>query len=260
LLVIGAFAATAAVAVAQNPSSPKAATIVTSSIAFPDRDTAVVKLVASPLAAVSSAEFTDSRLTVGDVKVPVRGAVVVKGGTGEITVTIPVKLADVPEGVLDLPIDAVTVRWFGLERGVPALVVSGILDIRDRALVSVREEDLRTHFASLGPVSITPGLSEVGVRLFLEVYNPFKFDLVATGLEYRLTVGERLLVDTRRAGFRLRAGQRSDVLLEETMALTDAVGGAAGLLGSQPASLAGTLVLRTPKGERRFPIYLASGQ
>jgi hypothetical protein len=255
---MSAFAALAAVAVAQNASSPKAATIGRASIAFPDRDTAVVTLVAAPLAAISSADFSDSRLTVGNLKVPVRGKVAVKGGAKEITVTIPVKLADVPEGVLDLPIDAVTVRWFGLEKGIPEVVVSGILDIRDRAMVSVREDDLRTYFARLGPVGITPGLSAVGVRVLLDVYNPFRFDLIATGLEYKLVVGERQLVDSKRAGFRLRAGQRSDILLEETIALTDAVGGAAGLLGQQPASLAGTLVLRTPKGERRFPMYLAS--
>lgn len=259
LLALGALAALAVGAVAQTASNPKAATISRTEVAFPDRDSAVVTLVAAPLAAVSSAQFSDSRLTVGNLKVPVRGKAVVKGGTKEITVTIPVKLADLPEGVLDLPIDAVTVRWFGLENGVPAVVVSGIVDVRDRALVRVREEDLRAHFARLGPLSITPGLSAVEVRLMLDVYNPFKFDLVATGLEYRLTVGERLLVDTRRAGFRLRAGQRSDILLEETLALGDAVGGAAGLLTQQPASLAGTLILRTPGGERRFPIFLASG-
>lgn len=259
LVVAAALATLATAAVAENADIPLAATVARAAIAFPDRDTAVVTLVATPLAAVSSATFADSRLTVGNLKVPVRGRTVVKGGAKEITVTVPVKLADVPEGVLDLPIDAVTLRWFGLEKGAPALVVSGILDIRDRAMVAVNEEQLRTHFARLGPVTLTPGLSAVDVRVLLDVYNPFGFDLVATGLEYRLLVGERLLVDTKRAGFRLRGGQRSDILLEETMALGDAVGGAAGLLSQQAASLAGTLVLRTPKGERRFPMYIASG-
>lgn len=255
----GALALIAGAAFAQSPSGPQAATVARASLAFPDRDTAVVTLVATPLAAVSSGSFADSRLTVGSLKVPVRGPAVVKGGAKEVTVTVPVKLADVPEGVLDLPIDAVTVRWFGLEKGVPALVVSGILDVRDRAQIAVKEEQLRAHFARLGPVALTPGLSAIDLRVLLDVYNPFSFELVATGLEYRLLVGDRQLVDTRRAGFRLRAGQRSDVMLEETVALSDAVGGAAGLLGQQPASLSGTLVLRTPKGERRFPMYLASG-
>jgi Late embryogenesis abundant protein len=240
---------------------PNAASLNAIQLEFPDRGTAHVTLIATPSLPLPSSEFAEHRLILGDTAVPLRSPATLTGGNIQARVSFDVKLADVPQQVLDLPFEQVSVRWFGLDRsGAATVVVAGIMDARDRSMVSVKDDDLRRNFAHLGPVDLSPSLTSLGVRMLLSVYNPFRFDLVATKLSYRLTVGDQPLLDSEHAGFKLRAGQSSDVLLEETVALSSAVTAAAGLMQQAPVALAGTLTLRTPQGERAFPVFLSSAR
>lgn len=254
-----ALLAIALAAAAHAAGPPRAASLNTVKLAFPDRDTALVTLIATPSVPLPTSEFAEHRLTIGSIAIPLRSPATLDGGNIQARISFAVKLADVPEAVLDLPFEQVPVRWFGLDRtGAATVVVAGIMDVRDRSMVEVKDDDLRRNFGRLGPVDVNPSLGALGVRVLLSVFNPFRFDLVATKLTYKLTVGGQPLLDGTHAGVRLRAGQNSDVMLEESVTLTDAASAAAGLMRQAAVELAGTLTLRTPEGEREFPIFLSA--
>jgi hypothetical protein len=244
-----------ATGVAAVGPAPKRLPLVQVWLDFTGRDAVRVTLRAAP--EVTAAKIVDQRLTVGDVAVHVPGSPLLDARDGESFVTLTLPLRGVPASVLDLPLQAVPVRWFGLDRqGRALVVVSGTIDPLDRTQLVLHDEQIRRYFATLGPVSVTPGLDRVGLRCLLSVYNPFGFDLVVTGMNYRLAVGERELLEERHPGFRLRAGQSSDVLIEESVPTGDAILAGVSLLRNRPVGLAGSLTLRTPQGEREFPLFI----
>lgn len=253
-MMISLVAAAAAVAAATQ-SSPERLPLVQVRLDFPGRDAARVTLRAAP--EIAPEGVVGQRLVLGDVAIHVSGAPLVAPGDGETLVTFTLPLKNVPEAALDLPLEAVPVCWYGLDRqGRPLVVVSGTIDPLDRTQLVLHEEEIRRHFATLGPVAVTPGLDRVGIRCLIRVYNPFGFDLVITGMSYRLSVGGRELLAGRHPAFRLRAGQSSDVLVEESAPLGDAISAGLSLLRNRPVEMGGTLTLRTPRGERDFPLFL----
>jgi hypothetical protein len=219
-------------------------------VALPDADTARVTLMAAGNVSVAGA--VGQRLRLGaDVAVPLAGAPQTAGDARSTRVTFEVRLHDVPETVLDLDPGAVPIRWDALGRdGRPVLTVAGALDAGDRSRLALPGEAVADAYARLADVKLTPGMDSFGVRALVSLYNPFAFDLVLTRLEYRLAVGDKTLLAGQRPGMRLRAGQRSDVLLEQELALADVAAGVSAFLAGSPAQLDGAAVVRTPRGER----------
>jgi hypothetical protein len=197
------------------------------------------------------------RLRLGDAVVPLATPVDVTVGEGETRVDFDVRLREVPDSVLGLDPNRVPVLWEGLDAAAaPVVVVSGTVDFGDPGEVELPLAALYRVYARLSDLSITPSLSAVSVRALISIYNPFGFDVVATGLQYRLTVGNQSVLAGKQPGFRLRAGRRSDVLVEQDVPLADAMGGAAEFVHGAPAQLEGTLTIRTPTGERIVPLLL----
>jgi hypothetical protein len=228
-------------------------------VEIPDRDVLRVTLHAAPGPAMHSG-LTGQKLRLGDVPVPLRTPVDVTIGHSETRVDFEVKLRAVPEGVLALDPNRMPVLWEGLdEGGTPVLAVGGTVDLGDPGEVELPLAGLYRAYAHLSDLSLTPSLAALSVHVLLSLYNPFGFDVVATGIDYRLAVGGQTVLAGKRPGFRLRGGQRSDVLIEQDLSLSDAVGGAAAFARGAPAQLQGTLTIRTLHGERPIPLLLRAG-
>jgi hypothetical protein len=228
-------------------------------IEIPDRDVLRVTLHAAPAPPLHSG-VSGQTLRLGGVSVPLATPVDVTVGHGETRVDFGVKLRAVPEAVLALDPNRMPVLWEGVdERGLAVLTVGGTVDLGDPGEVELPLAGLYRAYAHLSDLSLTPSLSALSVHALLSLYNPFGFDVVATGIDYRLAVGSQTVLAGRQPGFRLRGGQRSDVLIEQDLALSDAVGGAAAFARGAPAQLQGTLTIRTPQGERPIPLLLRAG-
>jgi hypothetical protein len=228
-------------------------------VEVPDRDLVRVTLHGATGPAMEMG-LVGQRLRLGDVTVPLATPVDVTVGDGETRVDFDVRLREVPEAVLALDPNRMPVLWDGLDAaGAPALAVVGTMDLGDPGEVELPLAALYRTYARLTDLRITPSLTVVTVHALISLYNPFGFDVVATGLEYRLTVGSESVLAGRQPGFRLRAGQRSDVLLDQDVPLADVVGGAAAFVRGAPAQLEGTLTIRTPSGDRPIPLLLRAG-
>ena len=219
-----------------------------------------VLVLEGPVAPVAGAGgISGQRLTAGDVEIPVRGDVALVPGD-PLRVTCEVPLAGVPEAILSLDPNRVPLRWEGLDRnGRAVLALAGTVDFGDPGEVALPVRTIYRDYARLGDVSLVPHGATLQVRALLGLVNPFSFDIVATGLDYRITVGSQDVAEAHRPGFRLRAGQRSDVLLEQEVSVIDAASAMAAFLQRQPAVLEGKLVLRTPRGEHAIPLLLRAG-
>ena len=229
------------------------------SVAVPDPDLLRVTLHAAPSPGVQSG-LAGQRLRLGEAPVPLESAVDVTVGGGETRIDFEVKLRTVPEAVLGLDPNRMPVLWEGLSAGgAPVLAAGGTIDLGDPGEVELPLAGLYRAYARLSDVKLTPSLAAVSVHALLSLYNPFGFDVVATGLEYRLVVGSQTVLSATRPGFRLRAGQRSDVLIEQDVPFGDVAGGAAAFMRGEPAVLEGTLTVRTPQGERAIPLHLSAG-
>ena len=112
---------------------------------------------------------------------------------------------------------------------------------------------------TLADFTVVPGLAAVTVRGLLGLYNPFAFEVAATRIELTVTAGAYTVLAMQRPGFRLRPGQRSDLLLDQDVPLADAAGGMAAVMKGEPAMLRGELTLRTPQGDRVIPLQLRAG-
>ena len=228
-------------------------------VAFPTPDEAVVTLHGDGRE-LAVPELGSQRLKLGDVDVPLPAAPDVKVTPGGSSATFKVVLKTVPEGVLALDPYATRVRWEALgAKGKPVLAVRGTVNMADKNQVELPTDDLTSHYARLDDYTATPSGLTVGVRLLLSLYNPFAFEVVATGLEYRLEVGGNEVIAAQRPGFRLRPEQRSDVLVEQDVPLADLASSLASLLARKPATFSGVLKLQTPKGERHIPAVLHAG-
>lgn len=228
---------------------------------LPTRDQAVVVLHGEGRGGVRAPVLKSQRLRVGELTIPVSSppdATVAASGS---RVSATVALRQVGEGIRDIDPSAVLVRWEGLDgKGRVVLSLAGVIDLADRAQAELPAEKLREHYARLADYSVVPTGLLVHVRVLLGVYNPFAFEVVATGLDYRLEIGAVPVMDSHRGGFRLRAAQRTDVLVEQTLPLLDLASGVTAFLAGRPATFTGVLGLRTPKGERGIPILLQSGR
>jgi hypothetical protein len=231
-------------------------------VALPNPDTARVTLVAQAASGLPSAGVVGQRLSLGaGVAIPLATSAQLTGDARTACVTFEVRLRDAPEAVLELDPAAVRVRWEALGAdGRPLFAVAGILDAADRSRLVVAGEAVGDAYARLEDVKLTPGIGSLGVRALASLYNPFAFDLVIVRLEYHLAVGSQTLLAGKRPGVRLRAGQRSDVLLEQEVTLADVAGGVSAFLGGSPAQLDGAVVVRTPHGERTVPLHARSSR
>lgn len=228
-------------------------------VEVPNRDLLRVTLHAAASQGLRSG-LSGQRLRLGEASVPLATPADVTVGSGETRIDFDVKLNSVPEAVLGLDPNRMPVLWEGLDAGnAPVLSARGTIDLGDPGEVELPLAGLYRAYARLSDLKVTPSLSAVSVHALLSLYNPFGFDVVAVGLEYRLTVGSQTVLSARRPGFRLRAGQRSDVLIEQDVPFGDAAGGAAAFLRGEPAMLEGTLTVRTPQGERPIPLQMRAG-
>ncbi len=230
------------------------------SVALPSREVLRVTLAAPAPPAKPSAGMSAQRLTLGEVRIPLATPVDVTVAGGETRADFDVRLADVPEGVLGFDPNRVPLLWEGLDdAGAPLLAIGATVDLGDPGEVQLPVADVYHTYATLTDFTVTPGLSAVNVHGLLGLFNPFSFDVVATRIELTVKVGTQTVLATTRPGFRLRAGQRSDVLVDQDVPLADAAGGVGAFLRGEPAVLEGTLVLRTPQGERAVPLHMRAG-
>lgn len=224
-------------------------------VALPSRSLVHVTLHGAPLAGKLTAGLTSQWLALGAAQVPLPTPVDVTVDPGETRAEFDLRLRDVPEAVLAEDPNRMPVLWEGLESsGAVGLAIAGTVDLGDRGDVEVPLADLYRAYATMSDFTVTPGLSAVTVHGLLGLFNPFGFDVVVTGLELHVKVGTQAIMDAKRPGFRLRAGQSSDVLIEQDVALADVAGGMTALLRGEPPVLDGVLVLRTPKGDRPIPL------
>jgi hypothetical protein len=228
-------------------------------VALPGPDEAVITLHAQGREGEPRA-ISRQGLRLGDVKVSLPTAPEVQVTPGGSMVTFHVLLRTLPEDVLALDPYAIPVRWEGQDaKGKPVVVLTGSLNLADRGQVELPMEDLTRHYARLADYSATPNGLNVAVRALLNLYNPFGFEVVATGLKFRLEVGGQEVLASQRPGFRLRATQHSDVLVEQDVPLAQLASSLAAFMAHKPATLNGVLGIRTPKGEREIPILLQAG-
>ncbi len=243
-------------AAAADPTSLRVQRI---TVAVPDPDLVRVTLHAPPSPGVRS-DLAGQRLRLGEAPVPIASPVDVTVGGGETRIDFDVSLRAVPETVLGLDPNRMRVLWEGLGAGgAPVLAVGGTVDLGDPGETELPLAGLYRAYARLSDLKLTPSLGALSVHALLSLYNPFGFDVVATGFEFRLTVGSQTMLSGKRPGFRLRAGRRSDVLIEQDVPLGDVAGGAAAFLRGEAAQLDGTLTVRTSQGERSIPLQLRAG-
>jgi hypothetical protein len=253
-------------AAAAAATAPSAASPVTPlrlqrvAVAIPNRDVVKVTLHVAAAPGPVRAGLAGQRLTLGPAPVPLTEPADVTLVGGETRVDFDVNLRMVPEAVLALDPHRMPVLWEGLDaRGTPVLAVAGTIDLGDPGEVELPVTKVYDAYAHVSDFRVAPSLSTVGVHALLSLYNPLGFDVVATGLEYRLAVGTQQVLAAKRPGFKLRAGQRSDVLIEQDVPLGDVAGGVAAFLRGEAAQLEGMLVIRTPDGERAIPLHLSAG-
>ncbi|HPS79058.1 MAG TPA: LEA type 2 family protein [Thermoanaerobaculaceae bacterium] len=246
---------------ASNQISPVPLRLRQVEVDLPTPDQAVLVLEGEGCEPTRIPALKQQRLRIGDVTVPVSSGIdarVVSSGS-RVSVTIP--LGGVGDGILSIDPYAVPVRWEGFDlKGRPALALAGAVNLADRAQVSLPIEKLYRGFARLVDYSVSPAGTRVEVKALVSLYNPFAFEVVVTGMEYRLAVGGEPVIASRRAGLRLRAGRHSDVLVEETVPLVDLAGGLTAFLAHKPATFTGVIGIRTPRGDRRIPLLLQAGR
>ena len=199
-------------------------------------------------------------LTLGeDVAVPLEAAADLAADGATARAAFDLKLRDVPERVLTLDPGRLRVRWEGLDaKGAALVALEGTIDLGDPGDTTLPLRKLYDTYARVDDLTVTPGLTAVSVHGLLSLYDPFGFDIAVTRLEYAIKVGKQTVLASQHTGFRLRAGQRGDVLIEEQVALADAAGAVASVLRGEPAVLDGTLVIRTASGDREIPLHLGA--
>ena len=201
--------------------------------------------------------ITTQRLTVGEASIPLADAADVTVGGGETRVDFDVRLTVVPEGVLAVDPNRAPVRWEGIGAGgAVVLAIGGTLDLGDPGEVEVPTRDLYHAYVTLTDFTVNPGLAAVNVHGLLGLYNPFAFEVTATKIELKVTAGEATVLTMERPGFRLRARQRSDVLIDQDVPFAEAAAGMAAFLKGEPATARGALTLRTLQGDRIIPLQL----
>ena len=223
-----------------------------------NRERLKVTLHAAPLPDVQLSPIVGQRLLLAQVPIPLSNLAQPSRTASDTVVTFEVNLREVPEAVLGVPTELVPIRWEGRDaRGDVVLNVMGEIDPNDGGRLMLPVDKLMDNYARLVDASVVPSLAEVAFRGLVSLYNPFNFDVVATRLSYRITVGGESVMAGTRPGFRLRAATASDVLIEQSAPLADVAAGVLGaVVGQQPVRLDGAVVIRGPQGDRAIPLRL----
>ena len=259
-LVPGSVFAQPGKAAAVQPAAVRALALQRALVEVPAARRLKVALFATPSTGGASRAFSRSRLLIAGQDIPLASPGVTTDQPGNTVVHLEIDLTALPESVLTLPAGPLTVRWEGVTDGGRTVVtVAGTMDPTDRSQLTVPQDDLYALYARLESPSVTPVGSTLAFRGLANILNPFSFDVVVKGLEYRVVVGGAEVMAAQRPGFRLRAGQRSDVLLEAEVPLASAAMAAAGLLRGAAVEVVGQLRLATPDGERLVPIVVRGG-
>ncbi|MGD1147068.1 MAG: hypothetical protein ABR961_03845 [Thermoanaerobaculaceae bacterium] len=227
-------------------------------VAVRTRDLLHVTLHAPESPGAPASGMSAQRLTLGAARIPLAEAVDVTFGGGETRTDFDVRLAEVTADVLAVDPNRAPVLWEGVGAGgAVVLAMGGTLDFGDPGEVEVSLKDLYRAYVTLTDFTVMPGLAAVTVRGLLGLYNPFGFEVAATKIELKVTAGATTVLTVQRPGFRLRAQQQSDVLLDQDVPLADAAEGVAAFMKGEPAMLQGALVLRTPQGDRVIPLHMS---
>ncbi len=245
-------------AVAAPPANaPAALRLERVNVAVRTRDLLRVTLHAPARKAPLSSGMASQRLTLGAARVPLADAVDVTLDGGETRAEFDVRLADVPEAVMAIDPNRAPVLWEGVTSGGSVvLAIAGTVDLGDPGEVEVPVRDVYREYVTLTDFAVDPGLAAVSVRGLLGLYNPFAFEVAASRIELKVMAGESTVLAIERPGFRLRARQRSDVLIDQDVPFADAAAGVAAYLKGEPATVRGALTLRTPQGDRVIPLQL----
>jgi hypothetical protein len=239
---------------ALSPAVPMQAT----TIENPTADLARVTVIARSAKTAPTAA-TRQRLVLGDVEIPLAAAPRLTCDAMLCKTVFDLELARVPEGILALEPSALPLRWEALGAdGRPVIAIADTVNLWDRDKVSVSIDRLNQLYSEVTDLALAPRGLSIDARLLIRLYNPFSFDIVATGISYKLTIGGNVVLESRRAGFRLRSRQRSDVRLDEEVGLGQAAAGLAAFLRSDPAVLDGFIVIRTPKGDKSLPLHIVT--
>lgn len=249
---------------AQAPTGPPVAVRALSLqrilVQVPEARRLKVALFATPLSQGTSRAFTRARLLLAGQDIPLATPGVATDQPGNTLIHFEVDLGAVPESVLTLPAENLTVRWEGVTDGGRTVVtVAGTIDPADRSQLTLNQDDLHTLYARLDSPSVAPSGVMLTFRGLANILNPFSFEVVVKGLDYRVVVGGSEVMAAQRPGFRLRPGQRSDVLLEAEAPLASVALAAAAVLRGASVEVLGQLRLATPDGDRLLPIVLRSG-
>ncbi len=245
---------------ATQPAAVRALSLQRVLVQVPEARRLKVTLFATPLSQGTSRAFTRARLLLAGQDIPLATAGVATDQPGNTLIHFEVDLGAVPESALTLPAENLTVRWEGVSDGGRTVVtVAGTIDPGDRSQLILNQDDLHTLYARLDSPSVTPSGLMLTFRGLANILNPFSFDVVVKGLDYRVLVGGEEVMAAQRPGFRLRAGQRSDVLLEAEVSLASAALAAAALLRGAGVEVTGQLRLATPDGDRLVPVVLRPG-
>jgi hypothetical protein len=255
LVVVAALGRTVAKA-----AEPPTTRLIKVSLDLPSPEVVRVTLHGAPLPGGVPSGVASQRVTLGgDVAIPIEGAVALVGDAASTNASFDLRLREVPERVLSLDPNRLAVRWEGLDaKGTAVVAVAGTPDLGDPGDAELPLRKLYDAYARLAQVDVTPGLTSVHVRSSLSLLNPLGFDIAVVRAVATLRVGTQTVLTVQRPGFRLRAGQRSEVPIEQDVALADMAGGMAGLLRGDPAGLDGTLVIHTAQGDREVPLHLGA--
>lgn len=225
---------------------------------LPTRDEATLELHGEGRAGLAPV-LAAQRLRIARCEIPVASPPDFTATGTASRARLSVTLAGVGEEILAIDTSTVELRWEGLDPGGRvAVTLEGTIDLADGRQAVLPVEMLHRHYAHLADYGVDPEGMLVHVSALVAIYNPFSFEVVATGLEYRLEVGGAPILDSRRGGFRLRPRQTSDVLVEQAVPIVDLAAGFAALMARHPVTLQGVLAIRTPRGERGIPILLRS--
>lgn len=219
-----------------------------------DADTVWLTLTAAggptPPAAVAR-----QRLLAGSVEVPLLASAPPRSEAGRTTVRVELSLPQVPEAFLALDPHRVPVRWEGVAAdGATAVVVAGTPDLGDPGEVDLPLRQVYDTYCRLDDLRVSPGLGGVSLHALLNLYNPFSFEIVVTRVTFRVMVEGQEIIAGQRPGLRLRARQRSDVLVEQDVPLSAVTGSLGALLRGVAPTLDASIVIRTPTGEHPIPL------
>jgi hypothetical protein len=159
-------------------------------------------------------------------------------------------LAAVPEDVLALPIGPTRVRWEGVgPAGDIVLAAHRIVDPRARRGIVLRPWNLFVKYGRVTGLSVWPSMDGLRVEGLLLLYNPMAFPVTIERIGYEVEVAGRQLLKDVRDGFVLGAHQVTEVPIEETVAVSDALrSGLGAVLGMPSYRVSCELHLRTSDG------------